>query len=146
MRRACRKPPQRRPIPAQALPRGVVLRWCAPTTILRRFMGATDVSGLGYSPVSATPSTPPLAHVAIAEPKRACDRVLAWVDQHRYKLYAALVVFYLLGFNGQWRPEPDSALYLTIGRNLALGAGYTYHGAPHRLVFPGLPWLFAALF
>src|SRR5688500_6808587 len=109
-------------------------------------MGATDVSGLGYSPVSATPSTPPFAHVAVAEPKRACDRVLTWVDQHRYKLYAALVVFYLLGFNGQWRPEPDSALYLTIGRNLALGEGYTYHGHSHRLVFPGLPLLFAGLF
>ncbi len=86
-------------------------------------MGATDVSGLGYSPVSATQPAPPLVHAVIVEPKRACDRVLAWVDEHRYKLYAALVVFYLLGFNGQWRPEPDSALYLTIGRNLALGDG-----------------------
>jgi hypothetical protein len=109
-------------------------------------MGATDVPGLGYATVSAPPPAPPLAHAVSVEPQRACDRVLAWVDEHRYKLYAALVVLYLLGFNGQWRPEPDSALYLTIGRNLALGEGYTYHGHPHRLVFPGLPWLFAALF
>ena len=109
-------------------------------------MGATDVSGLGYATVSATPAAAALSPAAVIEPKRACDRVLAWVDQHRYKLYAGLVLLYLIGFNGQWRPEPDSALYLTIGRNLALGEGYTYHGHPHRLVFPGTPWLFAALF
>lgn len=107
-------------------------------------MGATDVSGLGYATVSATP--PPLAYRPEVQPARVCDRVLAWVDQHRYKLYAALAVLYLLGFNGHWRPEPDSALYLTIGRSLALGEGYTYHGQSHRLVFPGLPYLFSALF
>src|SRR5439155_1656852 len=37
-------------------------------------------------------------------------------------------------------------LYLTIGRNLALGKGYTYHGLPHSLAYPGMPWLFAGLF
>lgn len=109
-------------------------------------MGATDVSGLDYPSVSATPPPAALAHSPAAEPKRACDRVLAWADEHRHKLFAGLLVIYLLGFNGQWRPEPDSALYLTIGRNLALGEGYTYHGQPHGLVFPGLPMLFAGLF
>ena len=29
---------------------------------------------------------------------------------------------------------------------LVHGDGYTYHGQSHRLVFPGLPWLFAGLF
>lgn len=126
-------------------------------------MRVTDVSGLGYPPASAAsppaaaapaspaaPAAPVNYHagsvaVAIA-PNRACDRVLAWADEHRYKLFAALVVVYLLGFNGTWRPEPDSALYLTIGRNYSLGERYTYHGAPHKLVFPGLPMLFAAMF
>jgi hypothetical protein len=77
---------------------------------------------------------------------RAYERVLAFVDRNRYRLYGALAVFYLLAFSGQWRPEPDSALYLTIGRNLATGEGYTYHGESHRLVFPGLPLTFAGLF
>ena len=74
------------------------------------------------------------------------ERVLALAERHRYKLFAVLLVWYLLGFNGQWRLEPDSALYLTIGRNLAEGWGYTYHGEPHRLAFPGPPLLFAATF
>ncbi len=74
------------------------------------------------------------------------DRFLAWIDAHRRLLFGSLVVLYLLGFNGHWRFEPDSALYMTIGRNLAEGQGYTYHGQPHRLVYPGLPWLFAGLF
>lgn len=79
-------------------------------------------------------------------PAPMADRVVALADRHRYKLFAFLVAWYLLGFNGQWRLEPDSALYLTIGRNLAEGQGYTYHGEPHRLAFPGPPLLFAAVF
>jgi hypothetical protein len=74
------------------------------------------------------------------------QRILAWVDQHRWKLFAGLLVLYVLGFNNQWRLEPDSALYLTIGRNLAEGRGYTYHNEHHHLAYPGLPWLFAATF
>ena len=79
-------------------------------------------------------------------PAPMADRILSLADRHRYKLFAFLVAWYLLGFNGQWRLEPDSALYLTIGRNLAEGHGYTYHGQPHRLAFPGPPLLFAAVF
>jgi len=74
------------------------------------------------------------------------DRILAIADRHRHKLFLALIPFYLLSFNGQWRLEPDSALYLTIGRNVAEGHGYTYLGMPHRLAFPGLPLLFAGIF
>lgn len=80
-----------------------------------------------------------------AEPL-ASDRVLGWADRNRCWLFAGLVLLYLAGFNGRWRPEPDSALYLAIGRNLAEGRGYTYHGQPHHLVFPGLPLLFAGVF
>jgi hypothetical protein len=72
--------------------------------------------------------------------------VLTWVDRHRVKLFVAVGLLYLLAFNGQWRLDADSALYLTIGRNLAEGRGYTYHGLPHSLAYPGMPWLFAWLF
>ena len=72
--------------------------------------------------------------------------VLDLADRHRLKLFLALVVLYAIGFNGQWRLEPDSALYLTIGRNLAEGYGYTYQGEPERLVLPGVPLLFAGTF
>lgn len=74
------------------------------------------------------------------------DRTLALAERHRYKLLVALVFIYLMAFNAQWRIEPDSALYLTIGRNLAEGHGYTYHEQRHHLAFPGLPLLFAANF
>lgn len=74
------------------------------------------------------------------------DRVLALADRHRHKLMIALIFVYLFGFNAQWRIEPDSALYLTVGRNLAQGQGYTYHGQRHHLAFPGLPLLFSAVF
>jgi hypothetical protein len=74
------------------------------------------------------------------------DRVLALADRHRRKLLAVLLVIYLLGFSAQWRIEPDSALYLTVGRNLAEGHGYTYHGRPHHLAYPGLPLLFSGVF
>ena len=63
--------------------------------------------------------------------------LLAWIDQHRRQLFLCLAALYLLGFNGQWQIEPDSALYLTLARNLARGLGYTYHGAPQNLAFPG---------
>jgi hypothetical protein len=74
------------------------------------------------------------------------ERLLAFADRNRHKLFALLIAMYLLGFNAQWRLEQDSALYLTLGRNLAEGAGYTYHGIPHHLAFPGLPLLFAGTF
>jgi hypothetical protein len=58
----------------------------------------------------------------------------------------AILGIYLAGFNAQWRLEPDSALYLSIGQNLAHGHGYTFQGKPHRLAYPGLPVLFAGTF
>lgn len=92
-----------------------------------------------YAPRSAGPALePPAAALS--------DRVLALADRHRYKLLIGMVAIYLLGFNAQWRIEPDSALYLTVGRNLAEGHGYSYHGQSHHLAYPGLPLLFSGIF
>ncbi len=79
-------------------------------------------------------------------PTLFCDTLLHLADRYRYVWFGVLVVTYLAGFNGQWRAEPDSALYLTIARNLATGAGYTYHGEHHDLAYPGLPWMMAGVF
>lgn len=84
--------------------------------------------------------------VIAAPPPQLPGQLLDWVDAHRRLLFGGLVVLYVLGFNGQWRLDPDSALYLTIGRNLAEGRGYTYHGEPHHLAYPGMPLLYAGLF
>ena len=73
-----------------------------------------------------------------------CDFVLTCADRCRRWLFAGLVSIYVAGFNGLWRMQPDAALYLSLGRNLVEGKGYTYLGQPHHLVYPGWPWLIAA--
>ena len=96
---------------------------------------------------SSFPSTNPPATATISSRAVALpDRVLAFVDAHRRILFAGLVLLYALGFNGQWRVERDSALYLTLGRNLAEGQGYTYQGQPHHLAMFGLPLILAGVF
>jgi hypothetical protein len=79
--------------------------------------------------------------------------VLPWSDRfanalvrYRLWLFALLAAFYVGGFNGQWLIGPDSALYLCLGRNVALGRGYTYQGSPQWLAYPGLPYALAAVF
>jgi hypothetical protein len=49
---------------------------------------------------------------------------------------AFIAVAYCLLINRYWHFSADSALYLTLGRNLAEGRGYTFNGVPHSQV-PG---------
>jgi hypothetical protein len=77
---------------------------------------------------------------------RACDKIVRFVEPRRAWFFALALLLLALGFNGQWRIEPDGALYLSLARNIAEGAGYVYHGQPHRLAFPGLPYLIAGTF
>ncbi len=73
-------------------------------------------------------------------------RLLAWGDRHRYWLLIVVPLLYFAAFNGQWRVAPDSALYASLGRNLAEGHGYTYQGQRHNWVEPAFPLLIAAGF
>ena len=82
----------------------------------------------------------------VADARPACDRVLAVADRYRWWLFGITLLFYLAAFNGQWRVQPDAALYLSIGRNLAEGHGYTYLGQTNRLAYPGWPLMIAATF
>lgn len=109
---------------------------------------STSAPVADYAPKARLPEHPsPTAALAVDPASLLLsDWVLALADRHRHKLFIALIGIYLLGFNGQWRIEPDSALYLTVGRNLAEGRGYTYNGELHHLAFPGLPLLFAGIF
>lgn len=50
------------------------------------------------------------------------------------------------GFNGQWRMSRDSALYATIGLNLAEGRGFTHPRGAEGRANPGLPYLLAGVF
>jgi hypothetical protein len=74
------------------------------------------------------------------------ESTLEFADRHRRSLLAVVLGFYLAAFNGQWRIQPDAALYLSLGRNLATGRGYTYLGQPNRLAYPGWPTLIAGTF
>jgi hypothetical protein len=77
---------------------------------------------------------------------RWSDYLLEWMDRWPWAVPVAIGILYLIGFTGTWRPEPDAALYLNLGRNLAEGHGYTYHQVPHRLAYPGWPWVLSVLF
>ena len=78
--------------------------------------------------------------------KPVMDVALEALDRYRWFVFGLIAVIYLAGFNGQWHVGADSALYVSLGRNLATGEGYTYQGEPHTWVEPGLPLLIAASF
>jgi len=63
--------------------------------------------------------------------------------RHAILVFAALAILYLLTLNNQWAIEPDSAMYLTLGRSIAEGRGMEYNGAPAWGVPPLLPVLIA---
>lgn len=91
-------------------------------------------------PLSAAPTSAPAL--------QAPWQLTAWLEElclrNRKAIVIGVVLFYLLSFNGLWRFSPDSALYLSIGRSLARGEGYTYQGMTQHLASPGLPYLIAA--
>jgi hypothetical protein len=70
--------------------------------------------------------------------------LLAWFDRNRRWLFAAIVVLYLASFTGRWRTNPDSAIYMSLGRSLAETGKYTYNGEHHTRYEPGLPLVIAA--
>ncbi len=96
--------------------------------------------------VSEISSPAPLSPAARAARINLPAWILSLADTYRHWLMLGVLAIYLLGFNGQWRVERDSAFYLSIGRNLAEGRGYTYQGQAEHLAFPGLPLFFATTF
>src|SRR3954469_6576044 len=76
----------------------------------------------------------------------AAEDLLSRIDRLRWWIFGTVALVYVLGFTGSWRPEPDSAFYLSLAKNVALGNGYTYQGEPNHLAYPGLPWLLAGTF
>ena len=88
------------------------------------------------------------AHRAPAAPapnRPLIDRLMGGAARIRWVLFALILIAYLAGFNGQWRIDEDSALYLTLARNIADGHGYTLDGQPHDAVEPAVPYLLAGL-
>jgi hypothetical protein len=106
-------------------------------------VGVTNQPTTGATP-AASPPAPPNEQI-LRDPNWA-QRYADFTDRHRKPLLIILFLFLLCGFNGQWHLGPDSGLYLSLGQNLANGRGYTYHGLPHGMVYPGLPYALATLF
>jgi hypothetical protein len=77
---------------------------------------------------------------------RWSDLFADWIAAHSRVLWILAILSYFASFNGLWQMTPDSALYLSLGRNIAGGHGYTYNGAPHDMVYPGLPYVLAGLY
>src|SRR3954463_1600664 len=79
-----------------------------------------------------------------ADENHPAKRLLALVDRWRVVLFALLVVLYACSFTGRWRTNPDSAIYMSLGRNLAETGQYVYNGEHHTRYEPGLPLVIAA--
>lgn len=84
-----------------------------------------------------------------AEPESVAD-LAPEVAQRHFGLFAGLAaaficVLYLLLLNPYWHYTSDSALYLTLGRNLCEGRGYVFSGIAHNKVPGGMPYLLSAL-
>jgi hypothetical protein len=77
---------------------------------------------------------------------RPSNRLLRFVDRRRWWLFGAVALLYAASFTGRWRAAPDSALYMELGRNVAEGRGFTYHGVHHNWYEPGLPYTVALSF
>ena len=57
---------------------------------------------------------------------------------------AILAVVYLLLQNGKWCSGPDTAFYISVARNLALGRGFNFNGAVVGRIPPLWPAVLAA--
>ncbi len=73
-------------------------------------------------------------------------RLPVFADHYRHWCLAGAFLLLIIGFNGQWRPGPDSAIYSTIARHLAEGRGFTHPMGLEGVASPGLPYLIAATF
>jgi len=81
--------------------------------------------------------------VTIARDTEVTPVWVHWLETKRHYVFIAIGLIYLAGFNGQFHIGSDSVLYAQVGKNIATGEGYTYHGDRENLIYPGLPYLHA---
>jgi len=70
---------------------------------------------------------------------------LAASRRHLALIAAVVAAVYLAGVTGKWRPTPDSAAYLGLGRAIANGEGYRFNGEVNTQFPPGLPVILAGV-
>ena len=54
-----------------------------------------------------------------------------WQENYILFLLIPILVFYLFTLNNDWIPSQDSAVYITLGKSLSAGQGYTCMGYTH---------------
>lgn len=89
--------------------------------------------------------TGPSRSESALEAAAAENPLLRLVVRWRWWIFLTLAIMQIAAFNGRWRIGRDGALYRAVGHNLATGNGYTFRGQRERHVYPGLPWLLAAV-
>ncbi len=60
-------------------------------------------------------------------------------DNYPLLLLIPILVYYILGLTDSWVPSADSAYYISLGKSIVSGQGFTYMGEPDtsfRLLFP----------
>lgn len=75
----------------------------------------------------------------------ASDQFLRFIDAKRWWLFAIAVLLHAASFNGLWHIVPDSAVFLSISRNIAEGHGFVSNEETVANVSPGFPYLLAAI-
>jgi Dolichyl-phosphate-mannose-protein mannosyltransferase len=103
------------------------------------------ISRRGITVTATRSRQEPIRDQPINEPTPTAA-VLNWFDRRRGWLWLALGLIYAIGFNGQWRVGPDSAIHVSIARSLAQGDGFIHPTGLQDTVNPGLAYLTAATF
>jgi hypothetical protein len=86
-----------------------------------------------------------MAEATSAEKEGVLHELAQSFVRHRRVLFIFTVACILLGFNGQWIVERDTAMYRGLGHTLATGQGYTFGEFASHVIYPGLPLILAGL-
>src|ERR1051325_2125526 len=81
-------------------------------------------------------------HLVVLEQENLLQR---WFAKLRVPIFIFVGLLLVAGYNGKWRIGRDSSLYREVAKNLQEGKGYTYRGERQRHIYPGLPYLLAAI-
>lgn len=73
------------------------------------------------------------------------NRVTDAIARFRLAFFIGIGVLYVLGFNGRWRVGQDSAIYRGLALSLAHGEGYQFGEWAPKQIYPGFPYLLAAV-
>ena len=108
------------------------------------------VSGPAFRRPVTAPADPaaearagPAARARRARVRRPRCGMTEFLARRRRWVFAGAVLLLALCFNGQWRPNLDSALYRGVARDLAERGTYTIAGWPEPTAYPGLPVVLA---